>query len=112
MPRTQLTTELKADLQLLKVRAVLDPSRHYKKDFRNLVPYSEVGRIVEGPTHLSSHTPKREQKCTFVQEVLANESSTGRFKKRYNEIQSSKTSGKRAYYKELVAKRSGGVRKP
>ncbi|KAK4692520.1 hypothetical protein P7C71_g4709, partial [Lecanoromycetidae sp. Uapishka_2] len=114
MPRTNLTPELKSDLQLLKMRSILDPHQHYKKDnAKSLVPkYSQVGRIIEGPTeYFSSRLPNKERKKNFVEEVLANDKSRGRFKNKYNEIQASKTSGRKAHYKKLKEKRSGGIRK-
>ena len=115
MPATQLSPDLQTDMRLLKVRGVLDPQRHYKKDSSNkLIPdFSEVGMIIEGPTeYFSARLPNRKRKATLVEEVLANETSTGRFKSKYNEIQASKSSGKRAYYKKLQAKRSGSTRRP
>lgn len=114
MPRTKLTPELKADLQLLKMRSILDPHRHYKKEYSKAsVPeYSQVGVIIEGPTeYLSSRLLNRERKRTFVEEVLADKTSTGRFKRKYNDIQASKTSGGKAFYKTLKNNRSGGDRK-
>ncbi|KAF6223456.1 hypothetical protein HO133_000299 [Letharia lupina] len=114
MPRTRLSSELKSDMKLLKLRNVLDPHRHYRSDnIRALAPeFSQIGQIIEGPTeYYSSRLPNKERKRTLVGEILANEKYTGRFKKKYNEIQASKTSGKRAYYKKLKEKRSGGIRK-
>ena len=71
--------------------------------------YSQVGTIIEGPTeYYSSRLLNRDRKKTFVEEVLAAEESTGRFKRKYNEIQSSKVSGKKAYYKRLKQMRSKG----
>ena len=85
MPRTKLTAELKADLQLLLMRSILDPHRHYKKEnSKASVPeYSQVGTIIEGPTeYLSSRLSNKERKRTFVEEVLADETSTGRDKRK------------------------------
>ena len=74
--------------------------------------FSQVGTIIEGPTeYYNSRLQKKDRKETFVEEVLAGEAQTGRFKKKYNEIQSSKTSGKKAYYKALKVKRNGRVEK-
>lgn len=112
MPRTNMSSELKSDLKLLKLRNVLDPHRHYRSDnTRALTPkFSQIGQIIEGPTeYFSSRLPSKERKRTFVEEVLANEKLTGRFRKKYNEIQASKTSGKKAYYRNLKGKRSGDI---
>ena len=114
MPRTKLSSELKSDLKLLKLRNVLDPHRHYRSDHtKALAPnFSQIGQIIEGPTeYFNSRLPNKERKRTFVGEVLENEKFTGRFKKRYDEIQASKTSGKKAYYRNLKEKRSGNTHK-
>lgn len=116
LPRTELTPELRRDLQLLKMRGVLDPKRHYKKtDSKDDVPaYSQVGTIIEGPTdYFNGRLTKKERKQTFMEEILAQEQESGRFKKKYDEILKKKSSGKKAFYKALQAKRrKGKVVKP
>lgn len=115
LPRTNLTPELKRDLQLLKMRDVLDPKRFYKKDAsRTAIPeFSQVGTIIEGPTeYFTGRLSNKERKRTMVEEILEGESSTGRFKSKYNEIQAAKTSGKKAHYKKMVdSRRKGGISK-
>lgn len=91
------------------MRSVLDPKRHYKKEnVKAKAPeFAQVGTFIEGPTEFfSSRLLNRDRKKTFVDEILTVEDSTGRFKSKYNDIQISKTSGKKAYYKKLKAKRS------
>lgn len=116
MPKTDLTPELRRDLQLLKMRNVLDPKRHYKKDnSKNDVPaFSQVGVIIEGPTEFfSSRLKNKDRKQTLLEEVIAQEQETGRFKRKYDDIATTKASGKKAFYKALKAKRSKGkVTKP
>lgn len=114
LPKTDLTPELKRDLQLLKMRNVLDPHRHYKKDNGKLKApeYSQVGTIIEGPTeYFSGRIQNKDRKRTFVEEVLARESETGRFGSKYADVQARKTSGKKAYYKGVQAKRAGNFKK-
>lgn len=114
MPRTELTPELKRDLQVLKMRSILDPHRHYKKDNGKSKPpdYSQVGTIIEGRTeYFSGRVQNRDRKKTFVEEIMAAEKDSGRFKNKYAQFQNKKTSGKQAYYKSLKDKRrSGGKR--
>jgi len=110
LPRTNLTPELKRDLQLLHMRGVLDPKRFYKKEgAKPKIPeFSQVGTIIEGPTEFfSGRLSNKDRKRTFVEEVLNTEKASGRFKNKYGEIQATKTSGKKAHYKALQAKRSG-----
>lgn len=74
--------------------------------------YSQVGTIIQGPTeYFSGRIENKQRKRTFVEEVLAGEEQTGRFKKKYGELQGKKTSGKKAFYKNLKAQRKGGIKK-
>ncbi|KAM0334069.1 hypothetical protein ACHAQA_001089 [Verticillium albo-atrum] len=101
--------DLKRDMQLLQMRGTaLDPSRHYKKEsLKARMPrYAHVGRIVEGPTdYFSARLTRKERKRTLVDELLAAEKASGKFKSKFNDIQGRKSSGKKAFYKKLVAQR-------
>ncbi|OTB07119.1 hypothetical protein M426DRAFT_318148 [Hypoxylon sp. CI-4A] len=110
LPRTDLTPQLKKDLQLLRMRDVLDPKRFYRKDnTKTLVPeFSSVGTIIEGPTDFfSARLTKKERKRTLLEEVLETEDVTRKFKSKYGEIQNAKTSGKKGHYKKMTEKRYG-----
>jgi hypothetical protein len=68
-----------------------------------------VGTIIEGPSEFfSGRIVKRDRKKTFVEETLVLEQETKRFESRYNDVQSKKKSGKKAFYKSLQAMRKGG----
>ncbi|KAK4936041.1 dTDP-fucopyranose mutase [Elasticomyces elasticus] len=108
LPKTNLTPQLKRDLQLIEMRSVLDPHRHYKKNNRKgkIPTFSQTGTVIEGPTeYYSARINKRDRANNFVEEAMATEKETGRFKRKYAEIQEAKTSGKKAHYKKLMAKR-------
>ncbi|KAI9744299.1 MAG: hypothetical protein M1818_002451 [Claussenomyces sp. TS43310] len=109
LPQTNLTPELKRDLQLLRLRSVLDPKRHYKKEDTRAAPpaFSQVGTVIESPAeYFSARLPNKQRKRTFADEVLAVEAGNNRFKSAYAKVQADKTSGKKAYYKARMAKRS------
>ncbi len=102
-----MTQELKRDLQLLKMRNVLDSARHYKKgSVKAKAPeYSQTGSIVEGPTEYSSaRINNRDRRQTLADEVLAEERSTGRFKAKFSNVQVSKSSGGKAHYNSRAKK--------
>jgi hypothetical protein len=108
MPKTNLTPQLKRDLQLIEMRSVLDPHRHYRKNNRKgkIPTFSRTGTVIEGPTEFfSARINKKERSKNFVEEAMNTEKETGRFKRKYGEIQDAKTSGKKAHYKSLMAKR-------
>jgi hypothetical protein len=98
------------------MRSVLDPKRHYKKsDSKADAPaYSQVGTIIEGPTeYYNSRINNKDRKRTIVEEVLAQEDNSGKFKRKYDDILKAKSSGKKAFYKALQEKRrKGKVIKP
>ncbi|KAJ2993453.1 hypothetical protein NUW58_g1832 [Xylaria curta] len=109
LPATDLTPELRRDLQLLKMRDVLDPKRHYKKDTSRAIPeFSQVGTVIPGPTdYFSARMTKKDRKRTLLEDVLDTEATTKRFKSKYGEIQAVKTSGKKGHYKKMMQKRYG-----
>lgn len=112
LPRTNLADpNVKRDLQLLRMRSVLDPKRHFKKDTRKPLPeFSQVGTLIEGPTEFySARLTRKERKRTLVEEVLGSAEANAKFKSKYNEIQEKASSGKKSHYKKLMARRRRGV---
>jgi hypothetical protein len=111
MPRTNLTPELKKDLQLLRMRSVLNPGQFFKTDRKkDPVPeFCQVGTIISGPTDpASSRLTRKERKRTIVEEVLDSNDVMSKFKTRYGKIQTNKISGRKAHYKRVVAERRKG----
>ncbi|KAK9490639.1 Fcf2 pre-rRNA processing-domain-containing protein [Lipomyces doorenjongii] len=109
MPKTELTPTIKRDMQLLRLRNVLDPKRHYRRENEKEVPkYFQTGTIMEGPTeYFSSRLTKKERKQTLADEILANEKAKAYFKRKYDEIQTVKASGGKNFYKSVKRKRNG-----
>lgn len=108
LPKTEVTSQLKRDLQIIEMRSVLDPHRHYKKNTRKgkIPTFSQVGTVIEGPTEFySSRINRKDRSKTFVDETMKTEAESGRFKRKYGEIQDAKSSGKKAHYKKLMQKR-------
>jgi hypothetical protein len=108
MPKTTITPQLKRDLQLIEMRSVLDPHRHYKKNNRKgkIPTFSQTGTVIEGPTEFfSSRLNRKDRSKNFVEEAMATEQENGRFKRKYSKIQDAKASGKKAHYKKVLAKR-------
>ena len=108
MPKTIPTETLKRDFQLLEMRSVLDPHRHYKKDSRKgkLPAFSQTGTVIQGPTEWhSGRINKKDRARNFVEEAMGVEREGGRFKRKYTEIQEKKTSGRTSHYKKVLAKR-------
>ncbi|KAJ4721895.1 rRNA-processing protein fcf2 [Melia azedarach] len=85
MPAATITPELKKDLQLLKLRSVIDPKRHYKKGdakSKSLPKYFQVGTVVESSTDFfSSRLTKKERKPTLADELLS-DPNLGQYRKR------------------------------
>lgn len=97
MGKPEMTPELKRDLQVLKMRHVLDPKRHYKKmDKKSEPKYFQVGTIIEGPTEFfSARLTKKERKQTIVEELLADEESRQYYKRKHLEAQEKGRNGRK-----------------
>ena len=91
-----LTPSLKHDLKLLRMRNMLDPAHHYKaSDMGKQFPrHFHVGRVVAGPSDFySSRIPRKAQKQTLVDELLADEKLCHYQAKKYRKFQEKKSSG-------------------
>ncbi|KAJ0116418.1 rrna-processing protein fcf2 [Diaporthe amygdali] len=112
MPRTQIDDpKVKREFQLLRMRGIVDRKKFFKKDSRKdpFPTFSQFGTLIEGPLeHHNGRLTRKERKRTLVEEVLATGEADGKFKDRYEKIQEKKMSGKKGYYKKLMAARRKG----
>ncbi|CAB4293018.1 unnamed protein product [Prunus armeniaca] len=82
MPAPTMTPELQKDLQLLKLRNVMDPKRHYKKGNSQPNKYFQVGTVIESPLDFfSGRLTKKERKTTLAEELLSDH-TLGNYRKR------------------------------
>ncbi|TVU28361.1 hypothetical protein EJB05_19877 [Eragrostis curvula] len=96
MPAPTITPELKKDLEILQLRHVIDPKRHFKRSGKSkaLPKYFQVGTIVEPASEFySSRLTKKERKTTLVDEILSDPSLKSYRARKVREIQESRTPG-------------------
>ncbi|XP_028407739.1 rRNA-processing protein fcf2-like [Dendronephthya gigantea] len=107
MPAPEMTQELRRDLNILRMRNVLDPKRHYKKNSSKKLPkYFQLGTVVSSAAEFySSRLPKRERKKTIVESLLADAEFRRYNKRKFFEIQASKERGKKGFYRRTKRKR-------
>lgn len=89
MPAQTITPELKKDLQLLKLRNVVDPKRHYKTDDgKGLPKYFQVGTVIEPAAEFySGRLTKKERKPTIADELLSDSAFQQYRKRKHLEIE-------------------------
>ncbi|EPB88668.1 hypothetical protein HMPREF1544_04540 [Mucor circinelloides 1006PhL] len=107
MPKTEMTDEVKRDLQVLKMRHILDRKRHYKKMGKRPDPkYFQIGTIIESPTEFfSARINKKDRKQTIVDELMASDELKQYYKRKHSEVQERTNSGGKKHYKKLKAQR-------
>ncbi|XP_067662713.1 deoxynucleotidyltransferase terminal-interacting protein 2-like [Haliotis asinina] len=95
MPIGELTEEKKNDLIALKMRRALDPKRFYKgDDIKGLPKYFQFGTVVEDPSEFySARIPKKQQKTSIVEELMADAEFRKYNKRKYAEVQELKAKG-------------------
>lgn len=88
LPAPEVTKELKNDLQILKMRSVLDPKHFYKKnDMESLPKYFQVGKVMDSSLdHVNERLTRKQRKRTMVDELLADSEFQKYNKKKYKEI--------------------------
>jgi len=107
LPKTEMTDELKKDMQVLQMRNALDTKIHYKRADSNKLPkYFQVGTIVEGPHEFhSSRVSKKNRKRTLVDELLADAEFRRKNKRRFIDMQKKNMGGGKGHYKKMKNKR-------
>eukprot|EP00638_Chattonella_subsalsa_P005581 CAMPEP_0117766210 /NCGR_PEP_ID=MMETSP0947-20121206/20686_1 /TAXON_ID=44440 /ORGANISM="Chattonella subsalsa, Strain CCMP2191" /LENGTH=227 /DNA_ID=CAMNT_0005589241 /DNA_START=3 /DNA_END=686 /DNA_ORIENTATION=+ len=104
MSQTVMTPELRKDIQAIKLRGYLDPSRFYKAPEIN-TKFLQVGTVVEGRGEFfSARIPKKKRKQNIVDEILADERVRKYSKKKFQEIQHKKSLGKKGFYRKKFNK--------
>jgi len=87
MAQAEMTDERQQDLEILKMRKVLDGKTFYKKnDMEALPKYFQVGTVVENATDFySDRIPKKMRKQTLVDELMQDEQFKSQQKKKFRE---------------------------
>lgn len=88
MPATELTEEVKRDLEIIQMRSVLDPKHFYKKnDLKALPKYFQVGKVLPNPLdYYNERGEKKTKKKTIVDELMADAQFQKFNKRKYTEI--------------------------
>lgn len=88
LPATEMTDEVKRDLEILQMRSVLDPKHFYKKnDLKVLPKYFQVGKVKDSPLDFyNNRLTKKDRKKTLVDELLADAEFQKYNKRKYKEI--------------------------
>ncbi|XP_014369550.2 deoxynucleotidyltransferase terminal-interacting protein 2 [Papilio machaon] len=88
MKAPEMNEDLKNDLQVLKMRSVMDPKHFYKKNDMEVLPkYFQVGRIEDSALdHVNERMTRKQRKRTMVEELLADAEFQKYNKKKYKEI--------------------------
>ncbi|BFZ53281.1 dTDP-fucopyranose mutase [Savitreella phatthalungensis] len=106
----EVTTELKRDLQLLKMRNVIDPKRFYRKEagqVKDLPETFEVGTVIADSTDPDSlKQTRKQQKRTIVEELLADTNRRAYLKRKAVEIDTQKRAGGKKFYRDVQARKS------
>ncbi|XP_078428177.1 rRNA-processing protein fcf2-like [Wolffia australiana] len=91
MPAPTITPEVKKDLEILKLRSVIDPKRHYKKGdsrLKTLPKYFQVGTVIEPSTDFfSARLTKKQRKSTIAEELLSDQTFRTYRKRKVREIE-------------------------
>lgn len=101
MPATEVTDELKNDMEIIQMRAALDPTHFYKKnDLKTLPKYFQVGTVL--PSALEPHqgyNVRNAKKQSIVDEMMEDAVFQQYNKRKYKELKAEKfkSGPKRAY---------------
>ncbi|XP_047499718.1 uncharacterized protein LOC125046118 [Penaeus chinensis] len=113
MKAPEMTEEIQRDLEILKMRSVLDPKRHYKNNDMKVLPkHFHIGTVVDSPVDFyASRIPKKSRKRTLAEEILSNEESLRFQKRKYEEIMVGKQKQRKRPYTENTRDMFRGIKR-
>ncbi|XP_037047625.1 deoxynucleotidyltransferase terminal-interacting protein 2 isoform X2 [Bradysia coprophila] len=99
LPATEVTDEIKNDLEVIQMRSVLDPQHFYKKnDLKVLPKFFQVGKVLPSPLDYYNERDSRKSKRKTLVDELMDDAAFQRFNKRkYAEVMEEKK--KSGYHK-------------
>lgn len=104
MPATEITEELRQDMEIIQMRSVLNPTHFYKKnDLKTLPKYFQVGTVL--PSALDRYNDRDtrvNKKKSLVDELLEDAQFQQFNKRKYGEVMAEKSkSGYRKAFKKM-----------
>lgn len=105
MPAAERTPELQAELRALRLRAAIDPKRHYRSGEKPAdTPYIQVGTVIDDPSDFYSadthRTSRRAKKRSLVDTLLRDEQARQYYRARFTQLQQRASSGSHKAYQE------------
>lgn len=104
MPATEITDELRQDMEIIQMRSVLNPTHFYKKnDLKALPKYFQVGTVLPSAVDRYNDRDTRVNKKKSLVDELLEDAQFQQFNKRkYGEVMAEKKhSGFRKAYKKM-----------
>ncbi|CAL4070830.1 unnamed protein product, partial [Meganyctiphanes norvegica] len=88
MKAPEITPEVQRDLEILQMRGVLNPKRHYKNsDMKVLPKFFQMGTVIDNPLDFyTNRVTKKDRKKTLAEEIIHDEEVLRYQKRKYNEI--------------------------
>lgn len=104
MPATEVTDELRQDMEIIQMRSALNPTHFYKKnDLKTLPKYFQMGTVLPSPLEKYNDRGERVTKKKSLVDELLQDAEFQRFNKRkYQEVMAEKrTTGYKKAYKKM-----------
>ncbi|KAJ0253086.1 Fcf2 pre-rRNA processing protein [Hirschfeldia incana] len=90
MPAPTMTPELKRDLQLLKLRDVMDPKKFYKRvasQSKLAEKYFQVGTVIEPANEFYNRVTKKNRKTSLAEDLVSDPKVSQYRKRKVREIE-------------------------
>lgn len=102
LPAQEMTEEVKNELELIRMRSVLDPKHFYKRsEMKTLPKYFQIGKVVDSPLdYYNERGTKKTKAKTLVDELLQDAQFQKYNKKKYAEALEKRK--KKAYHKAAI----------
>ncbi|XP_053693844.1 deoxynucleotidyltransferase terminal-interacting protein 2 [Sabethes cyaneus] len=102
LPAQEMTEEIKNELEVIRMRSVLDPKHFYKRsEMKTLPKYFQIGKVIESPLDYYNERGTKKSKAKSLVDELLEDAQFQKFnKKKYAEALEKRK--KKAYHKAAM----------
>ncbi|KCV72035.1 hypothetical protein H696_01441 [Fonticula alba] len=102
MRSPELTPEMRRDLQVIRMRAYLDPKLHYGRESRKLPKHFQMGTVIGGATGYYRRLTRRQRATSLVDSVLGDTRTASYLRSRFTQAQQHKSQQARSAKHQLT----------
>ncbi|XP_018017897.1 uncharacterized protein LOC108674459 [Hyalella azteca] len=87
MKAPEMTPEIANDIELLKMRGIIDPKQRFKSTHMKVTPkYFQIAKLKDDPIHFYNRLTKKQRKPTLAEEIINDQELVSYQKRKFTQL--------------------------